>query len=187
MSYDIHLFPLLDGETIDEGLKRTLPGPEEINPGSPAPEKELRKNELADALIRDNPDLEAFEFGFADIAKMLNTDEEEAKRRWRHIELNGPVDGNGIQITLFDDTASITIPYWHAREKAEKVFQELWDCIEVLQREGGYVAYDEQLERVVNRSSDLSDMLSTYCGVTKSLTELGANSAKIKKEWWKFW
>jgi hypothetical protein len=37
--------------------------------------------------------------------------EDEARVRFRHIELNGADDGNGIQITLSDDTADITVPY----------------------------------------------------------------------------
>jgi hypothetical protein len=42
--------------------------------------------------------------------------EDEARVRYRHVELNGPENGNGIQITLYDDNASITIPYWHQPE-----------------------------------------------------------------------
>jgi hypothetical protein len=188
MSYDLHLFKPFPGETIEDALKRSFPESEELNPGAPVPEKETLKKRLAAALIKKNPNLEPFKFGFKDVAEMLGTSEEEAELRWRHIELNGPEDGNGIQITLYDDTASITIPYWQEGEKAESTFREVWDYIEVFRSEAGYVAYDPQLERVVSRISDMPDVLRSY-GRGRRVVEKLSNElhAKAQKPWWKLW
>src|SRR6185369_7840661 len=42
------------------------------------------------------------------------------------IELNGPAEeSNGIQITLFDDEASVTVPFWHHGAAARRVFEDL--------------------------------------------------------------
>jgi hypothetical protein len=114
MSYDLHLFRPEVGVDPLETAKRLLDEDEEfdeIKPGLLVPEKEERKHTLAQALIKLNPELSIFEFGFKEIAEMEGITEDEARVRFRHIELNGADDGNGIQITLSDDTADITVPY----------------------------------------------------------------------------
>jgi hypothetical protein len=39
---------------------------------------------------------------------------------------NGPTEEtNGIEITLFDDEASVTVPFWHQGAAARRVFEEI--------------------------------------------------------------
>ena len=65
------------------------------------------KRRVADALIAHNPKLEVFQFGYEEIAEFEKITVKQARRKYRHLELNGPEEGtNGIQITLFDDEAS---------------------------------------------------------------------------------
>ena len=47
--------------------------------------------------MKADPALEVFKFGFEEIAKFENISVEEAKVRFRHIELNGPEDGPGFR------------------------------------------------------------------------------------------
>lgn len=145
MSYDFHLFmpepgvdPLVTAQTEEES--------EEINPGPPVPAKEARKQAIADTLMNADPALKVFQFGLEEIARFENIRVEEAKVRFRHIELNGPEDGPGIQIQLFDDSASLTVPYWHKDQKAQAVFGQIWDYLKVIQRVAGYQIFDPQLD-----------------------------------------
>ncbi len=168
MSYDFRLFlpqpgvdPLVTAQTEQDGES------EDINPGPPVAENETRKRAIANALMKTDPVLEVFQFGFEQIAKFQNISVEEAKLRWRHMEFNGPEDGPGIQITLFDDGASLSVPYWHKDKKAKAVFVQLWEYLKVIQRVGGYQIYDPQMESIVNLASDLEKATTCYTDVVK--------------------
>ena len=166
MSYDFYLFKPKTGvdpiETVDELFSEES---EEINPALPQPEKEARKPSLADALIRLNPQLEVFPFDFQELARIDGISEDEAKIKYRHLELNGAENGNGIQITLNDVSTEITVPYWHSGEEAQKVFKEIWSYLELIENEAGFVTYDPQLEKILNLSTDLPEAIEVYKSV----------------------
>jgi hypothetical protein len=63
------------------------------SPGPPIAAKVARKRVIVDALMKADPSLEVFQFGFEEIAKFQKISVEEAKLRFRHMELNGP-DGD---------------------------------------------------------------------------------------------
>ena len=78
---------------------------------APDAEKEAVKRKVAAALIAGNPKLAIFSFGYEEIAEFEKCSVEEAQLKYRHLELNDMSEGsNGIQITLFDDEASVTVP-----------------------------------------------------------------------------
>src|SRR5262245_13936733 len=86
MSYDLHLVPNVAGrgalEYAREALKRDS---DEINPGPVVPEKEAKKKRLATSLVRHNPQLQPFQFGYAEIAAKYGITDDEARVRFRHI------------------------------------------------------------------------------------------------------
>ncbi len=166
MSYDFRLFlpqpgvdPLVTAQTESDEES------DEINPGPPIPAKEVRKRAIAGALMKADPALDVFQFGFEKIAKSQKITVDEAKLQFRHMELNGPEGGPGIQITLFDDGASLTVPYWHKDKKAKAVFAQIWEYLKVIQRVGGYQIYDPQMECIVNLGSDLEKATKRYSAV----------------------
>jgi hypothetical protein len=188
LSYDLYLLRVPAGEDPLEAAEAIFnQDVEEINPGMPEPQKEAAKRELAEQLQLISPSLEAFQFDYSEIAKSLKISEQEARTEYRHLELNAPDDGNGIQITLYDDTASLTIPYWHEGEKASEVWREAWRCLECLERHGGLSTYDPQLDRMLSLASDLDEVRKEYAvgvGATDAaMRELGKES----KPWWKIW
>jgi hypothetical protein len=85
------------------------------------------------------------------------------------MELNGPEGGPGIQITLFDDGASLTVPYWHKDKNARAVLAQIWEYLEVIQRVAGYEIYDPQLECIINLGSDLERATKCYTDVVKKV------------------
>jgi len=192
MSYDINLVRIprgADPQTIVDA-SIVMDEDAELNPGEPDPAKEQTKRRLAAALQAINPVLQAFPFDYSDLARIQKVTEEEARRRFRHIELNGPQDGNGIQITLLDDTATITVPYWHQVERAQQAWREIWSYLEVMEGEGGFHAYDPQLERVLSLRTDFQRVLTKYgegVGFTDKVARDITNRSPSKGPWWKLW
>ena len=188
MSYDLHLLPKRSGVDLLTAARARLEREgEELNPGPPVPEKEARKARLAEALMQLSPQLAAFEFGYSSIAAQQHITEAEARTRYRHIELNGPEDGNGIQISLSDDTVDITIPYWHQPAAAASVFDDVWRHLALLERDGGFAVYDPQLDRILNLAVDRPAVLECYGGVIAQTAKIGAHTRRPAKPWWRFW
>lgn len=166
MSYDLFLFrpkPNVDLlKTVEQLYENES---EEINPGLPTGENEKQKHALAQTLINLNPQLEIFKFGFKEIADMEGITEGEARVKFRHLELNSADNGNGVQITLFDDTAEVSVPYWHNGDAAIQVFEEIWSYLKILEVQGNFATYDPQIEQILNLEKDFSLVLETYEGV----------------------
>jgi len=191
MSYDLCAFTPKSGEDPIHTARRLMEEPED-GPvrGKRNPDVEARKSRLAEALIQRNPALSPFQVQYDEIARLEQITVAEAMARYRYIELNGPEDGPGIQITLFDDQVSLTVPYWHRHPKAEAVFQEIWGYLEVMEQVGGYRIFDPQLERVLNLQQDFEPVLSGYARVTESLQQGPVTLSKAptpKKPWWRLW
>lgn len=183
MSYDFRLCLPQAGRSPEE---IATADEEELGVTDPVPAKEERKRRISAALIARNPRLEPFAFGFDEIARLEKITVEEAKKKYRHIELNGPLEeSNGIQITLFDDEASVTVPYWHEGAAARRVFEEIWSYLEIIEREGGFFTYDPQIDRVLDLRRDFEASLGCYAGASDAIAE--QFPPKQKKPWWQFW
>ncbi len=160
MSYELHLIRVGPaGDALKAARNRLArPAYSELNPGPVVASKEEEKRRLADSLLRFNSALGVAKFDYASLAASERIDEQEARRRYRHIELNSD-DYSGIQITLWDDAAELIFPYWHSGEQARDVLQQAWDYLEVLQTWGSFVIYDPQLDRLLNLAVDFDPVL----------------------------
>jgi hypothetical protein len=157
MSYDLSLFQPRPG--FDPA--RDSGGSSEFEPRASDPVVEERKRRIADALIRTNTKLEPFQLRYAEIAKFQGITEEEARRRFRYIELNGPKNGNGVQITIFDSHASIHVPFWHTGDKAFATLREVWAYLRAFASQG-FATFDPQIERVLDLETDFKLVLDSY-------------------------
>jgi hypothetical protein len=168
MSYDFHLFRRVAGE---DPLTTARAEREDEDLRSPDPDAERIKKTVADALLAQHPRLSKFDYEA--IARLHHISADEAWRRYRHIELNGPEHGHGIQITLFDHRASIRLPYWHADPAiAKAAMAEVWGYLQTLCREGSFLAYDPQLDRVLVLSHGYVDAISSYLRTVHRLRSL---------------
>ena len=183
MSYDLRLIKPKPGE---DPLVTAESESEEIGTTPPDPTKEAAKRRVADGLIDKNPKLRVFQFDYGKVAEFKKITVDEAKLRFRHLELNGPEEGcNGIQITLFDDEASVTVPYWYTLERATETFREIWDYLEIMTRETGY---DPQVGRILDLASDFEEVVSAYSGTVGQVQKkFGVTERKPQKPWWQFW
>jgi hypothetical protein len=176
MTYDFNLFRPSAGLSLEEAAEKWLEEEEEAvlrgqtSPVDPAKE-ELKKN-LSNELRKKNPALSSFE-----------------QPEFRAIELMGPANGNGIQISIFEDSAAIAFPYWHKGNGAEGVMREVWGYLEILERVGNFRTFDPQLGRVLDlrKEDDFQQALSIY---KRTIEAVGANldtRGAAAKPWWKFW
>ena len=164
MSYHLHLFrpvpdqdPLKTVNTLLDAEEES----EEINPGLPDAEKERIKHRIAVCLIEINSSLSICQYDFDAIAEIENVTVEAAKIRHRELTLDGGEDSNGIQITVYDDGADITVPYWHSGEKAIDIIGEIWRYLKVFQQEG-LAVYAPQMEQILNLGQDFDAVVETY-------------------------
>jgi hypothetical protein len=168
MSYDFHLFRRVAGE---DPLTTAQAESEDEDSKPRDPDAERIKKTVADALVAQHPRL--CKFDYEKIARLHHISAAEAWRRYRHIELNGPAYGHGIQITLFDHRASIRLPYWHADPVVAKAaMAEVWGYLQTLCREGGFLAYDPQLGRLLVLSHGYVDAIASYLRTVHRLRSL---------------
>lgn len=165
MSYDIY-FVLAEHCADPASFLEQL---EEGNPCS-TPASDSRKQAVVDALRRMDPSLDPFSFDYDEIAKSLGISVEDARRAYSHVELNGPGDGNGVQITVHGSHVGVTVAYWHAGSKAERIFSTVERYASEIAAAGGYRIYDPQLERVVDGFGEIrADVLSVLAASMREL------------------
>ena len=88
------------------------------------------------------------------------------------MELNGPEeDCSGIQITLFDDEASVTVPFWHEGDKAADTLREIWIYLEIISRQADYLIYDPQIDRILDPSAGIDDALACYSSAMRQIPQ----------------
>ncbi len=179
MSYDFALF-VIDGDPTEEYLRFSEAGSvDDPNPEPVLLSCEVAKRKLADTLRIKQPLLEEFVFDYDGLAKSHQADRAEAQRKWRYIELNA--ESVGLQITLFDNWATVTLAYWHNGDEARDALNLAWDCLKTISGESGYVVYDPQLGRVLDLDLDFAQVVELYSGT------ISAVNKAAQRPWWKFW
>jgi hypothetical protein len=159
MSYEFHLFAPRPGEDpLVTGQNKS----DDLPSATPDPAVEAQKHRLAVALITLNFRLKHAPFDYEEMARFNNISVPEARALYRHIEMTGPADGNGVQILIFDDEVVISVPRWHVGKDAAQVFREVWSYFELLSRESGFVTYDPQFDRIVDLENDFGRVLRHY-------------------------
>jgi len=184
MGYDFHLFRVPLGVNAIVAYAEQLKDQEAKamermagidNRGLIDPSKEQIKEQLARALLARRPSLKLVERDYAQLAKAKSIDESEARRQFRELELNER--GLGLQVTIFDDSAAVQIPFWRAdNEKAEKTLRAAWECLKILESAGGFTTYDPQAGRILKLDSDFSAILKAYRGLLDTVDRALRNS-----------
>jgi hypothetical protein len=179
VSYDFALF-VIDGDPTEEYVRISEAGSvDDPNPGPVLPRCEVTKRKLADSLRTKQPLFDEFVFDHDALARSHRIDRAEAQRRFRHIELN--LERSGLQITLFDDSATVTLPYGHSGNEARDALAGAWDCLKTISGEVGYRVYDPQLGRILDLESDFYPVVDLYSGTASAVNKA------LRRPWWKFW
>lgn len=184
MSYAFYLIPrsLNDPLAKARAYAQLPQNSGEFNTGSQDLAKDVQKQLLAAALVEASPHLAPIRFAYTAMIGKYEMTAEQARlcyRQW----LLGAQDGGGVEITLYDDLALITVPYSIAPNAGESVV-EAWLYLGILQEKGKYVAYDAQLDRFLDLNKDQPTVVQEYAAVSarKVMPE-----DEFKKPWWKFW
>lgn len=147
------------------------------------------KLDIVKALTAYNPELEAFDFDYGEVAKLTATTIEEARNKFDHIEINHPEGDLALQITVYDNHVFLTVPYWYQGHDAEKLFQRIEAYVKIIRDTAGYFVYDPQTGQVFDPTEIRFDGLNKYLSVSGRLDEMvNPQSAPTdKKPWWKIW
>jgi hypothetical protein len=168
MSYGFDLVRLPSGMDRDAAYRKVMAqqgssasGEGGKDHGPLNPDKEQAKQTLAAALMAKYPSLKKFERNYAILAKEQSIDESEARRLYRDLELND--EKHSVQIILFDDAAGVSFSDAPPGECRQTV-QALWDCLTVLETQGGFSTFDPQQDRLLDLSTDFESVLKQVCG-----------------------
>ncbi len=181
MSYDLDLFLPKPGMHANEaGAQAAV---EERVRTPPSAENQKHKQAMARALCEIHPE-------FVPARPLEAADLEQAVRNgvsvWRNIELEDR--SKGIDVVFFDDSVSIHLPGTHRGEAARAVWKILWECLECLQNQAGYRAWDRQAGKVLDIARDFNEALDAYAGYVGIIDGVVERERGTKpKPWWKFW
>ena len=184
MSYYFHLFPAKPG--VDPRAVAAT-NDDELEAGSRDPAKEATKRKVADALIAHDPGLEVSAFDYDEIARLHRMRVDVAYQRFRRLELTDvSAGGSGVQIMLFDDSASVTVPFWHEGVGARADIERVWSYIDVICRATGYEVFDPQLDRVIERGA-FDEVFANYERAVRHVKDVAEPPVRHRRPWWKFW
>jgi hypothetical protein len=167
MSYDLHMLEPRPGEDPVETLERLA-----AEEGSAAPEPAIleRNRRMADSLLALNPAYSEFEFKYEAIAEQSGISVEEARARYRHIEL---MDEGGLQVILYDHHASINFPYWESLDPA-KLLREIAGAAGVIADQTGWQLYDPQLEKFLDPARDAGEFAEMFAAGVAHVRRIAA-------------
>lgn len=184
MSYDLHLFLPRSGMGLEEAARASMGEGFERKPVDA--DIQRQKQALARRLCQANTAL-YLPKPIEDATLQACSPGERPHQVWRNIELND--EEAGVQMTLFDDSLSVSICYSHRGEMATHAWQRVWEYLEIFQAQAGWRAYDPQLDKVLDLSSDLKAVLSAYGEGVGHVDGIAAREEgrTPRKPWWKFW
>ncbi|WP_030376786.1 MULTISPECIES: hypothetical protein [unclassified Streptomyces] len=140
MSYDIYFLNRRDGQPWDEVLKALE---DEVGDSRPV------SAHLLGAWERIVPQAQAL------LGEVEITEYEQESRDLSH-------SGTGIDLSVFGDEVSISVPYWHTGDDAAAVFGQVSALAAIVEKETGLTAYDPQTRSplVATASEDSAGLMS---------------------------
>jgi len=181
MSYDFVLFRPESGAD-----PRSIGGNDEGQIGPRDPAVEALKRRVADALLAHDPTLSEQVFDYDEVAKVNKISVAAAYEQYRYVELTDLDGGSGTQITLFDDHASVTVPYWHEDNAVGRAqLARVWGYIDVLCDVSGYEVFDLQLDRMITRGT-FEEVGACYAQASARIHSI-IKPVRRQRPWWQFW
>ena len=133
----------------------------------------------AERLAETHPNLKLLRHDWRKLGLWL----EEESRRWvpQHTLQNEA----GIEIRLLVDRGFVEIPYWHQGPKAEAVFADAQQYLQIIQQQTGWFAYDPQLDELLDLAKQLNGSLACYQESSRKIPKASpAGKPKAKKPSW---
>jgi hypothetical protein len=157
VSYDIRLLLVKDGESILDAANRDEAGDEPYTL-----EQRARNLKIVEALEAAYPELDRFESD-------------------RHFELTDLNGNTGLQVSLFNCSDAVAVPYWHEGD-ADKVLKWIDDILRIILLNSPFAAFDPQSGRELTIHGGISEAAKTaYAYGVAATKQIG------KRSWWRFW
>jgi hypothetical protein len=198
MSYDLYAFrstsPAADLSEASAFLE-SLEATEESGTDDWTDEDRERRDRIVAELRAHNPGLSVFEFDYAEIARLDNISEDQARAQFQHAELN-PSESDlkegralAIQLTVQREHVFVTAPYWYKGSDVDRLFGQLLGYLQLLRKTAGYFAYDPQTENAFDPHAVTALDSSKYREVVEMMPGIVAktDSSQKSKPWWRFW
>jgi hypothetical protein len=91
----------------------------------------------------------------------------------------------GIQVSMFEQEASVSVPFWHEGGASHSVMLVVGQIVEVVRELSGWSVWDPQLGQELESQDALVTAGAPLMSDTaESLTEI---VAERRRPWWKFW
>lgn len=183
MSYDIYCYKSKLGKPDLAEAKNLI----EIEEDTEAIPDSGTKSKLAAALTEYNPRLENFKFDYEEIAELQGITTDEARKAFSHIELNTPENDLATQITLFENSVYISVPYWYSGDKQTEVFRKISDYLKIIRQTAGFFVYDPQTENVYDPLTENIFEFGEKAATQVEKTTIKPLTGSGRKPWRKFW
>jgi hypothetical protein len=161
VSYDLHL---LKKDEIDDDHGAVYQRLEEQEQREPTPEEEQRLRQLAAELQAANPGVDLVESGKGFFLQLGY----EAERT----------------VVIDIGAGDITLSWSYGADDAAPALDEVRRYLPVFDRHG-YVAYDQQLERLFDADRDAADAAEIHRNVQQQLRETYGPQFDERRPWWK--
>ena len=99
------------------------------------------------------------------------------------VEVTCTTEGRGFQVCAYETRVAMHAPYWASGRDGVETVKAMISIVRALQDQG-LVCYDPQLDKELDPSADISDMISLFCNTSDML---GHGPTRPSKPWWKFW
>lgn len=172
MSYDIVFFQKSADQTWEEALEANEVRAMKKEPwNSPAPEAVHSEwNRIADLLLECNPGMTKFISNHS----LEMTDE-----------------STGLQVSLYESEADISIPYQHEGDTAQEIMALARELALILEKETGLIGYNGQIGRrfldTPRTSQEAEALLSSMSRKIHEEDLLQPSKKEARRPWWMFW
>lgn len=167
MSYDIYCYKSKLGRPDEEEADAVIET--DTNKWAKKDTDASTKLAIVKALIQFNPQLEAVDFHYGDIAKLTITVMEKEKSKFNRIELNSKHGETYVQLSVHDNHVFITVPFGYHGEQAKQLFEDMKSYISIIRQTAGYFVSDPQTGKVFDPAENSFDGLNKYLFVSNGL------------------
>ncbi|HEX5324617.1 MAG TPA: hypothetical protein VFW40_12580 [Capsulimonadaceae bacterium] len=160
MSYRIYLFdPILGADPVETGREIAFSASRRHKVSPKSAESAETDLKLAATLKRQWPALQDVQFDPADLDTIGESPLNSATP-YHSLFLIEPA--SGVRMALEKGVVEVWVPLGFSPGSARAVFTQILGCLEALEREWGYIAFDPRLNQILNVSKDMPDVLDKY-------------------------
>jgi hypothetical protein len=131
-----------------------------------------RKLEIAQALINCNPAFTRSDFTFDTMSSHAEVIASDQSVPPISIQLNAVSAFGRVEVTIFDNNISLSVPYWYTDIHGEEVFEKLIVYTKIISRISGYYVYDPRAEIVYDPLKTCFSALPLYLKLAKNEGEI---------------